>query len=177
MKQFLQLGCCFCFFLLSENIIAQVTKLSNNTNFGFAITLGNKAFLATDKDSIWVTDGTPAGTKKLVSNVTIYKDEAVVYKNKIFFSGKNSSNGIELWVSDGTAAGTKIVKDINAGSSSSSPTNFFVFNNTLFFFAKTAAKGIELWKSDGTANGTVLLKDINPGKGSSYDSTATFFYP
>ena len=178
MKQFLQLSCCICFFFLSEKIIAQVTKLSNNTNFGLAITLGNKAFLATDKDSIWITDGTPAGTKKLVSNVTIYKEEAAVYKNKIFFAGKNSAKGTELWVSDGTATDTKILKDIYTGASSSSPTNFFVFNNTLFFFATTAANGTELWKSDGTAGGTVMVKDINPGKPSSYDSTsALFFYP
>ena len=138
MKQFLQLGCCFCFFAFSGNVVAQVTKLSNNTNLGFALTLGNKALLATDKDSIWVTDGTPAGTKKLISTVT-YNGEAVVYKNKIFFTGKNASKGAELWVSDCTAAGTKLVKDIYTGSASSSPTNYFVYNNTMFFFAKTAA--------------------------------------
>jgi ELWxxDGT repeat protein len=142
--------------------MAQVTQLSNNTNLVSSLTLGNKALLKTQDDSIWVTNGTKAGTKKLVTNVSLANDQAVVYKNKVFFAGKNAANGIELWTSDATATNTKLLKDINTGAASSSPTNLFVYNNTLFFFATTAANGTELWKSDGTKAGTVMVKDINP---------------
>jgi ELWxxDGT repeat protein len=169
---------CFCVLLASQNITAQVTKLSNNTNLVSSLTLGTKALLETKDDSIWVTDGTAAGTKKLISTVSLSNDQAVVYKNKVFFAGKNAANGIELWTSDATAAGTKLLKDINTGAASSTPTNLFVFNNTLFFFATTAANGTELWKSNGTAATTVMVKDINPGTPSSYDSNATiYFFP
>ncbi|MEO8713109.1 MAG: hypothetical protein ABI405_13340, partial [Parafilimonas sp.] len=177
MKTFLRSAACILLFLITENIGAQVTKLSNNTNIMASITLGNKALLETDKDSIWVTDGTAAGTFKLRNDVAT-TGEAVVYKNKVYAGGVTAAKGAELWVSDCTTSGTKLFKDINPGAASSFPTNFFVFNNLLFFFAVTKGNGYELWKSDGTAAGTVMVKDIYVGKGSSYDSTlSNFFYP
>jgi ELWxxDGT repeat protein len=155
---------------------AQVTKLANNNNITAGITLGNIAVMIDNKDSLWKTDGTPAGTKKYAANVALDTNENVVYyKNKLFFAGVNASKGIELWVTDGTTTGTKLIKDINTGAASSSPANFFVFNNTMYFFASTSAKGKELWKSDGTASGTVLVKDINPGAGSSFTQSSYFF--
>jgi ELWxxDGT repeat protein len=82
-----------------------------------------------------------------------------------FFVNGSSVNGygIELWKSDGTTAGTVLVKDINPGSSDSSPASLTNFNGTLYFRANDGVNGYELWKSDGTAAGTVLVKDINPG--------------
>ena len=155
---------------------AQVTKLANNNNITAGVTLGNIAVMIDNKDSLWKTDGTPSGTKKYVTNVALDTNENVVlYKNKLFFAGVNASKGIELWVTNGTATGTKLIKDINTGAASSSPSNFFVFNNTMYFFAATSSKGKELWKSDGTAAGTVLVKDINPGTDSSF-TQSTYFY-
>src|SRR5262249_54140621 len=69
----------------------------------------------------------------------------------------------ELWKSDGTKAGTQLVKDIYAGSASSSPSNLTNVNGTLFFQANDGTHGQELWKSDGTADGTTLVKDVYPG--------------
>jgi len=54
------------------------------------------------------------------------------------------------------------VKDINPGSTNSSPTGFTVFNGALYFVAADATTGNELWKTDGTDAGTVRVKDINP---------------
>jgi ELWxxDGT repeat protein len=177
MKNFTLLIACFLMVLLSERSIAQLTKLSNNTNLDNAISLGNKALVTDNNDSIWVTNGTAAGTMKLVNTATL-KNDAVVYKNKIFFAGQNAANGTELWVTDCTGAGTKLLKDINAGAASSSPSHFFVYNNILLFFASTATNGNELWKTDGTALGTVMVKDIYAGKGNSVDNNnPTFFYP
>ena len=56
-----------------------------------------------------------------------------------------------------------MVKDINSGSSSSSPYQLTAVGNTLYFVANDGTNGAELWKSDGTASGTVMVKDINPG--------------
>ena len=177
MKTLLRAAACLFLFLITKNIDAQVTQLSNNTNIRESITLGNKALLETDKDSIWVTDGTAAGTFKLRNDVAT-TGEAVVYKNKIYAGGITAAKGAELWVSDCTTAGTKLFKDINTGAASSFPTQFFVFNDLLFFYAITKNNGYELWKTDGTASGTVMVKDIYAGKGSSYDSTSSnFFYP
>src|SRR5439155_16174692 len=77
------------------------------------------------------------------------------------------SGNVELWKSDGTAAGTVMVKDIFAGTQSSSPSNLVNVNGTLYFTANNGTNGIELWKSDGTTAGTVMVKDIFAGAGSS----------
>jgi|GEM_PF-787412 len=81
----------------------------------------------------------------------------------VTFAATTTGTGRELWRSDGTAAGTYMVKDINAGSISSSPGNLTRVGNKLFFAATTSANGTELWSSDGTAAGTVLVKDIQSG--------------
>ncbi|MBL8816678.1 MAG: hypothetical protein JNL58_11660 [Planctomyces sp.] len=56
-----------------------------------------------------------------------------------------------------------LVRDISAGSSSSSPQSPVNVNGTIFFSAGDAAGGTELWKSDGSTTGTVRVKDIFPG--------------
>ncbi|MBR9970880.1 ELWxxDGT repeat protein [Magnetospirillum sulfuroxidans] len=81
----------------------------------------------------------------------------------MFFAATDGTNGTELWKSDGTAVGTVMVKDINPGSSSSSPNHLTNVNGTLYFSATDGTNGTELWKSDGTAVGTVMVKDIRTG--------------
>jgi ELWxxDGT repeat protein len=63
-----------------------------------------------------------------------------------------------------------MVKDIDTGSGSSSPSDLTNVNGTLYFSATDDAHGFELWKSDGTAAGTVMVKDIIGGPGSSSPS-------
>ena len=60
-----------------------------------------------------------------------------------------------------------MVKDINSGSSGSSPQYLTAVGNTLYFKATDGTNGSELWKSDGTASGTVMVKDIRNGSSSS----------
>ncbi|MFN5222025.1 MAG: hypothetical protein ACK5FE_14165, partial [Cyanobacteriota bacterium] len=53
------------------------------------------------------------------------------------------------------------VFDINPGSSSSSPRNFFSVGDSLFFTADDGITGSELWRSDGKS--TTRVKDIYVG--------------
>jgi ELWxxDGT repeat protein len=157
-------------FLTSQQSFSQVTLLSNNNSPNFGVPFNGKGLFITKADSLWVTDGSPAGTVPLVNNVS-YVDTggAAFYQSKLFFTGLNAANGAELWVTDGTPAGTVLVKDIIAGTASSTPANYIVYNNTMFFTASDGVNGVELWSSNGTAAGTTLFKDINPGAGSSFD--------
>ena len=66
-----------------------------------------------------------------------------------------------------------MVKDINSGSGSSSPSYFTAVGNTLYFRADDGTNGNELGKSDGTASGTVMVKDIRSGSFSSSPSFLT----
>lgn len=158
--------------LFGQQAISQVTQLSNNTSLFTGLPLNGKGLLFADRgdnDSLWVTNGTPAGTVRLVTNVS-YVDSAAgaLYNNKIFFAGESAANGgVELWASDATAGGTTLIKDINP-TGNSIPADIVVFNNAMYFSADNGTQGRELWKSDGTTAGTVLLKDINAGAGSSF---------
>jgi ELWxxDGT repeat protein len=91
----------------------------------------------------------------------------------LFFQANDGVHGAELWRSNGTSFGTFLVKDIRAGSASSSPKYLTNVNGTLFFQANDGVRGKELWKSTGTAAGTVLVKDIRPGIGYSVPNDLT----
>jgi ELWxxDGT repeat protein len=151
---------------------AQVTLLSNNTNLATGFVLNDKALLISKEDSLWVTNGSAAGTVQL-TNAVSYVDSGggFILGGKYFFSGKNAANGIELWATDGTSNGTTFLKDINPGTANSTPSDFFLYNNTLFFTANDGTNGRELWISNGTAAGTMMLKDINAGAASSFTLT------
>ena len=86
-----------------------------------------------------------------------------VVNDSILFRAGIQGQGNELWKSDGTASGTELLKDIRAGSGSSSPTQFTVMGDHLYFVATDGVHGKELWKSDGTTTGTVLVHDIKSG--------------
>lgn len=91
------------------------------------------------------------------------------FNGKLIYAGTDAANGKELWISDGTALGTYLLKDINPGTGSSSPSSFYkdATSTYVYFVAKTASEGRELWRTDGTPSGTILLKDIEPGIGDS----------
>lgn len=162
--------------LLSSKSFSQVTQLSNNTNLTTGIVINGKGLLISDNDSLWVTDGSPAGTMQLTNTVK-YVDTGglAVFQGKLFFSGDNPANGSELWVTDATAGGTTLIKDINPGPTHSNPEDFVLFNNMIFFVADNGTAGRELWTSDGTPGGTQLFKDINPGAASAFTDFANFY--
>jgi trimeric autotransporter adhesin len=86
----------------------------------------------------------------------------VAWDGILYFSAEDGVNGKELWRTDGTEAGTFMLKDINAGSASSSPSRLFQIGEQLIFFADNGVDGRELWRTDGTSDGTYLLYDTNP---------------
>jgi ELWxxDGT repeat protein len=154
---------------LSYNYPASVS-VSNSIFHGKE--MNGKYYFSAETDAeeaeLWVTDGTPAGTKMLkdiyaTTNFASFPKNFEVLDNKLYFTAKNDVYGEELWVSDGTEAGTMLVKDIYPGNKGYVTGQLIAFKGKLYFAAadKDANKGIELWVSDGTAAGTVLLKDIN----------------
>lgn len=107
--------------------------------------------------ALWKSDGTEAGTV-LVSDSTSFISRGPVIGDTLFFVAKDAAHGAELWKSD--AQGTALVKDINAGSSSSNPANIVAIGAQIYFAADDGVHGIEPWRSDGTSEGTVLVKDV-----------------
>ena len=153
----------------------------NNMRTRSLIAVGNTLFMAandgTNGFELWKSDGTASGTM-MVKDINTGSGDGIDFDSitgpsmtaagtTLYFAANDGTNGSELWKSDGTASGTVMVKDINSGSSSSSPYHLTAIGNTLYFRANDGTNGYELWKSDGTANGTMMVKDINSGSGGS----------
>jgi ELWxxDGT repeat protein len=128
-------------------------------------------------DSFTVTEGgSLSGVPLLVKDINPGSPSAfptsgstlVNVNGTVYVAALVNGQGTELWKSDGTAAGTVLVKDIVAGTGSSTPSQLTNVNGTLFFTVDDGVNGRELWKSDGTTAGTVMVKDINPGSGSGF---------
>lgn len=120
----------------------------------------------TSVPQLWVTDGTVDGTYEIkeIENGYVSTYSAIVYKNKLYFSGFVESLGWELWVSDGTNQGTQLFNDINVTEGiGSHPHGFKIFKDNLYFIANDGIHGNELWCTNGDS--TYLVKDIFSGGG------------
>jgi ELWxxDGT repeat protein len=155
---------------------------------------GSKMFFAgagfAHSNELWVTDGTPAGTR-FVKNiqppspneyVEVFADHAAASAgNALFFFADDGIHGMELWRSDGTETGTSLVKDIAPGAASSfvrivEGSEMTEYHGLLYFIADDGVHGAELWRSDGTAQGTFMVKDINPDGPASFPASLTVMF-
>jgi large repetitive protein len=128
-------------------------------------------FTAADGDSaaLWVTHGTAATTRKLVSNFSSDLFGSNVNVGSIgfpalgllyFVATTGSALGpYPLWRSDGTRAGTfPLGTFTNAGFG---PTDLFELNGEVYFGGDDGS-GPALWKSDGTVAGTRIVAPFPP---------------
>ena len=83
------------------------------------------------------------------------------------FAATDQDHGEEVFISDATNAGTRLLKDINPGVLTSSPSCMQVTQDgkRAFFSAIDGLHGGELWVTDGTTPGTTLVKDLYEGGG------------
>ncbi|HEU4470751.1 MAG TPA: ELWxxDGT repeat protein, partial [Flavisolibacter sp.] len=150
------------------------TRSSSPQNFN---SLGNTlvftAIDATGLRQLWKTDGTEAGTVKIVPSATIsfISTEFARAGGLLYFTATSGDTGLELWRTDGTDAGTFMPKNIFPETTpglerDAAPKYLTAFGNMVLFSAESqfgdGSPGRELWRSDGTSAGTVMVKNINP---------------
>lgn len=132
-------------------------------------------FQAADSDhgeELWITDGTPAGTR-MVKDInpgvaTSNIQYLTRFNDKVVFSADDGENGQEIWISDGTENGTYLLKDIHELDSSNPLAFCQMDENHLVFFAmdfesETFGPNPQqwLWVTDGTEEGTNLVKAVD----------------
>jgi ELWxxDGT repeat protein len=158
---------CTCLLFLSTKLKAQVTQINNNNSLNFEVPISNtkQIFVSATDSTVWSTDGTLAGTIQLSATIKFVNGlGSLAFLNGTYiFAATTPALGIELYITNGTPGGTFLLKDINTGAVSSSPTLLGAGGGFLLFTAETASEGNELWRTDGTPGGTTLVKDINPG--------------
>jgi len=113
---------------------------------------------------LWVTDGTAAGTKRVVNinpNGPSVPDDYFVFNNTLYFTANDGKNGRELWKSNGADGNATLVANINSGSASSldRDESFFQNGNNVYFSA-ISGKDTSLYKLDLSGTPT-LVKTIH----------------
>jgi|GEM_PF-7125851 len=131
---------------------------------------------------LWYTDGTTAGTQKLLdinSTGSASPSNFKVYNGKLYFTANDGIHGEELWVTDGTAANTHMVKDVSPSTDVIINSNFDILNNKLVFTVAsesppTSLTNYSLWQTDGTDVGTVKLIDTLGSRSKVFNSNAYY---
>lgn len=106
-------------------------------------------FVRSGRD-LWRSDGTTAGTHRIITFATETLDDLVGSGSSLFFR-KNGA----LWFTDGTAPGTIALP---------APTqmfDLFEHGGRLYFSADDGVHGREPWVSDGTVAGTHMIADLD----------------
>ncbi len=126
---------------------------------------------------LWVSDGTAAGTLKLIEGPGRFEGGEVRslarLGSRLIFTAFDFVQGQELWVTDDTAAGTRRLADLRPGPLSSSPEQLVTAGGRVYFTADDGTTGRELWATDGTPAGTKRVADIRPGSRSSVPQSLT----
>ena len=182
--------------LLPDGVKAVINNTRKSTQQKNIMVAGSKEkgylsyFSATDAEhgeELWVTDGTPAGTRIVKDIYPGATSSDVVwlarFNDKVVFSADDGESGAELWISDGTEAGTFMVMDIHE-LGGSDPKGFTQVNEDQFVFTAkdfdsetyTEEGQYWLWVSDGTEKGTKMIYSCDvryPGTSNSSYYSAT----
>jgi ELWxxDGT repeat protein len=115
-------------------------------------------------DGLYATDGTVAGTVRLVppsigfqlnANLPMASVGSLVLFQVVFQAGLGLPKTNQLWATDGTTAGTVLVAPLEGNAADATPRWLSGFGTRAFFEYLGA-----LWVSDGTAGGTLRLPDV-----------------
>ena len=140
---------------------------------GSMIALGRRLLIsrhsAEHGEELWISDGTPEGTRLLKDLVPGLAGSSPRLMTRVgdtvYFVAGGWTSGFELeappsdiglWKTDGTAGGTRLVKSFTSWSG---PNHLTAVGDQLFFVGGDAQSGYGLWRTDGTQRGTRLLLD------------------
>lgn len=123
--------------------------------------VGDQVFFRA-KNELWVTDGTPAGTARVVPGGVARPRSAslVAGDGDLYFF--DTTSAARLWASDGTEGGTRTLGDAGAAKPFERDARS-VARGVLYFAGRQDATGSEPWRGVASADVAYLLKDIRSG--------------
>ena len=157
---------------------ANAGGLFNSNKFPSAFTpgftvLGNRALFegddASGAASLWVTDGTSAGSSELIVAgsdasglfTNVIAPHLTVFAGKALFVGEDAGGNISLWSTDGTGAGTSELAAAggyrNGLLYNFAAPDFTVLGAKVLFAGQDATGNPNLWVTDAISAGTKEL--------------------
>jgi ELWxxDGT repeat protein len=115
---------------------------------------------------LWVTDGTPEGTRLLKDIVPGSQGSSPFHLTRVaqtlFFFARDAAGSVSLWRSDGTQEGTVKVRQVS--SNNSTGIGRLVASDSRIAFVTSYQDESSLWFSDGRPNGqtTIVRQFIYP---------------
>lgn len=159
----------FCYFLFAISLFSQnpviLADLNPGVNSGInewnytGILYKDKYYLPADNGKtgleLYVIEDQNISLFMDLFNGSKASDPAnfIIYKEKIYFTAKDSLYGNELWFTDGTIQGTQRVSDVIAGPGFSNPTGLIIGADEMLYFSSNDL----LFRTDGTKAGTIQI--------------------
>lgn len=144
-------------------------------------TLGDRLFFvasdATAGRELWVTDGVPGTTRRVVD---IHRTLSSSFPIPMFTHGGRTylragdGLGVEPWVLDGTSNEAIRLQDVAPGADSSSVQPIGPIGPDFLFFASRRGLGLEPWLTRGTPESTRLVGDFVPGSAGTSPTSGYF---
>ena len=178
----LLLFCCFSTFTSASEVPSLLADLADGMReedtFQSLAAASDDALLFWADDGrrgseLWITDGTPEGTRLWAevcpgdcqdANPQGHSPEDVVFDGQeAYFLYDDGLHGRELWTVDRDQEMARLVADLCPGPCDPAIEALSLIDGRLFFAAKSNHSGIEPWTSDGTKEGTKSLGDLEPG--------------
>lgn len=156
------------------------SSVFSSKEIDWLLTSDNRAWMLLDDGvlgpELYVTDGTPAGTKRLTDDLPVPAQLKVTQlipivggvALRVTEPKTGAGYPYHFWVSDGTRAGTHHVKQ-ELASYGFSNAQVSRVGNRVFFVYDTVAEGEEIWVWNGTS---AAMIPVSPGSSSSEPNDA-----
>jgi ELWxxDGT repeat protein len=140
----------------TQSIERMSLGIHNSSKMGEIMACVNGKFMFAGNDGsqteLWVSDGTPSGTKLLKDlnegPLGSYISISAVHNESLYFVSQSFQAGTYLWVSDGSEEGTRLIAQVS--DKWVSVQQLGVYEHGLFFSIQNADQQYELWCTNGS---------------------------